>query len=318
LARALRTRAADPVAAEAANVFFESPLSAPSPLPAELPVATLAAFYRGPAKVLLEQTLGLRVERGEADLPTVEPLSTEYESERRIERQLLDAALAGRNAAELRAFALALPDLPAGRLGEVASHQVITETLAFAERIRLAQHEPLLQPQRLHAPVRVDEATVTLTADASALRPSGLLHVSHWRYSAASIIETWVQHLLLNLARPVGVEPVSRHLFKDDLYTFAPVADPEVHLAALLRHYRVGLTEPLHFYPKTSMARAEGENVTTTWEGSDYGPVGESTETLMALAVRGQDEPLDTHFEALSDELLAPLVAHLTQGVPLP
>jgi exodeoxyribonuclease V gamma subunit len=281
-------------------------------------VSTLAAFYRGPVKVLLEQTLGLRVERGEADLPTVEPLSTEYESERRIERQLLDAALAGRNAAELRAFALALPDLPAGRLGEVASHQVITETIAFAERIRSAQNEPLLQPQRLRAPVRVDGATVTLTADGSALRPSGLLHVSHWRYSAASIIETWVQHLLLNLARPVGVEPVSRHLFKDDLYTFAPVADPEVHLAALLRHYRVGLTEPLHFYPKTSMSRVQGENVTTTWEGSEYGPVGESTETLTALAVRGQDEPLDAHFEALSDELLAPLVAHLTQGVPLP
>ena len=318
LARALRIRAADPVAAEASNVFFESPLSAPSPLPAELPVSTLAAFYRGPVKVLLEQTLGLRVERGEADLPTVEPLSAEDESERRIERQLLDAALAGRNAAQLRAFALALPDLPAGRLGEVASHQLITETVAFAERIRSLQSEPLRPPQRLRAPVRVDGATVTLTADWSDLRPSGLLHLSHWRYSASSIIDTWVQHLMLNLVRPVGVEPVSRHLFKDDLYTFAPVADAEVHLAALLRHYRVGLTEPLHFYPKTSMARAQKKNEETCWEGSAYGPAGESTEPLMALAVRGQDDPLDGQFEALSDELLTPLVAHLTQGVSLP
>ena len=37
----------------------------------------------------------------------------------------------------------------------------------------------------------------------------------------------------------------------------------------------------------------------------------------MALAVRGQPEPLGMAFETLSEELLGPLVEHLTRGAPL-
>ena len=311
LASALRQRAADPAAAEMAPVFFADALE-PVALPSSLPVTELAAFYRSPAKVLLQQALGIRFEQDEASMPVVEPLAIETESQRRIERQLLDAALLGGDAAHLQSFTRALPDLPAGILGQVAAHGLISEATTFANAIRRLRQETPLPPISLRVPVPVDGNTVELTVDWSDLRQSGLVHVSHWRVSPASLIESWVLHLLLNLARPAGVEPVSRHLFRDKLCTFRPVADPAIHLDNLLRHYRDGLSAPLHFYPKTSLAQAKGKSAETEWEGNEYGHEGESRDPMIALAVRGLATPLDASFEALSETLLAPLVEHLT------
>ena len=317
LARALRTRTANPDAAQRAPVFLEGPLQAAAALPASLPIQTLAAFYRGPARTLLEQTLGIRFEREEADLPVMEPLAAEQESQRRLERQLLDAALGGATVDTLQTYTAALPDLPAGTLGRVAAEQLIIEAVGFADLVQRYQAEPLLPPQTIQASLEVDGAAVVLTAETWDLRSSGLLQISPWCVSSASLIETWVHHLLLNLARPAGVTPESRHLFKDDLCTLAPVSEPGRHLASLLRHYREGLVTLLPFYPKTSMAHAAGENSRSEWEGSDYGSAGESHDALMALAVRGQPEPLGMAFETLSEELLGPLVEHLTRGAPL-
>jgi exodeoxyribonuclease V gamma subunit len=316
LAGALRMRANNPAAVEREPVFFDAPIQDAAAWPATLPITTLAAFYRGPARVLLEQTLGLRFDRAEADLPVIEPLSEEQESHRHLERQLLDAALAGIGPAALQAYTAALPDLPAGRLGRVAAQQMIAETIGFADLIRRYRSEPVLPPQRVQASVGVDGAAVELSADWSELRASGLLYFSQWRVSAVSLIETWVQHLLLNLVRPSGVDPISRHLFKDDLCTFSPVSSPQVHLADLLRHYRQGLVAPLPFYPKTSLAYAKKAGVSDIWKGNDYGQSGESNDPLIALAVRGQSDPLGAKFESLSDELLRPLVGHLTRAVP--
>jgi exodeoxyribonuclease V gamma subunit len=309
-ARALRKRAADPLAAETPAAFFDAPL-APTALPATLPIHTLAGFYRAPAKALLQQALGLRFERDEAAIATVEPLVPETEAQRRIERHLLEAALLGADAAQLQAYTRALPDLPSGILGEVASQTLITEAIALAQVVHRLRQDAPLPPLSHRVAVRVDDVTVELTADWADLRPSGVVCFSPSRRSASALIETWVLHLMLNLARPAGVEPVSRQLFRDGLWRYEPVADPEVHLANLLRHYREGLSAPLHFYPKTSLAKAEGGSADTTWEGTEYGPTGEAKEDMIALAVRGVPTPLDGAFARLSEELLGPLVAHL-------
>ena len=92
-----------------------------------------------------------------------------------------------------------------------------------------------------------------------------------------------------------------------------PCADPAAALRALLRLYRQGLSEPLHFYPRSA------------WELQNKGPgaarsvwlsvkgvfVGESEDPAYRLALRGVDEPLDARFDALARAVFAPLMASL-------
>jgi exodeoxyribonuclease V gamma subunit len=92
-----------------------------------------------------------------------------------------------------------------------------------------------------------------------------------------------------------------------------PVAEPREELHRLLRLYRQGLREPLHFFPETSRAWAEAKEeqrdrkAAASWYGG-YMRGAESEDTAYQIALRGR-EPLDEHFRDLSATVFGPLLA---------
>ncbi len=82
------------------------------------------------------------------------------------------------------------------------------------------------------------------------------------KLKARDLLQLWIGHLVLCLLRPKGVEQVSIHVATDTAVCFRAVEDPAAELTPFLRYYRQGLSEPLHFYPETSYARAKAKTET--------------------------------------------------------
>ncbi|MDX5409024.1 MAG: hypothetical protein LPJ94_02240, partial [Thauera sp.] len=94
-----------------------------------------------------------------------------------------------------------------------------------------------------------------------------------------------------------------------------PAADARARLAELVAHYCVGLTRPLHFYPKSAWAYVEGgQNVGAAqrkWSGGQKAAFGEASDPAYRLALRGLAEPLDGEFFDLADAVFGPMMAYL-------
>src|SRR5690606_869525 len=110
---------------------------------------------------------------------------------------------------------------------------------------------------------------------------------------------------------------------RDAAFAFTPLPSESAraHLAALLEHYRAGLMQPLHFFPKSAWAYVEaGESAAKAaarWRGGQRAEHGESSDPAYRLALRGVAQPLDDAFEAIAKAVLGPLRAHLETGPEL-
>jgi exodeoxyribonuclease V gamma subunit len=183
--------------------------------------------------------------------------------------------------------------------------------------VRAATATPPLDPRIAEQAFDLDGEAWTLRVTLAGLRPDGLVR---WRGGNAQVrdrLEAWLHHLALCAAAPAGVAPHTRWLARDLTLAFAPVANAPAQLAALLRLYRQGLREPLHFYPRTAWTFIEsGESLYQTvqaWTPSERRPFAEGADPAHRLALRGCPEPLDDAFAALAHAVYDPLRDHLTE-----
>jgi exodeoxyribonuclease V gamma subunit len=133
--------------------------------------------------------------------------------------------------------------------------------------------------------------------------------------AAADLLQAWLQHLALCLARPPGVALCTRWLAAESSFSFKPVDDAAALLDALVALYRQGLCEPLHFFPKSAWVwvNSGGSHaaVARTWRVTQQIPWAEGSNAYFRLALRGQAEPLDSRFQALAEAVFEPLRDHL-------
>jgi len=302
--------------------FYAEALSV-HPMPRELTVADLAQFFRSPAAYFLERRLGITLTRAVEDLPIEEPLFQDWGRDRDLEQRVSRAAIAGEATERLRAYIEASPETPSGVLGSTVAQSVLDRAYGFAERVRPYQEGPPLPVHEAVLEFTIDGSPVSLTGIWSDLRPVGLFRYSHQAFRVATLLGTWIEHLLLTAVPPIGWSGQSHHLFYGELVRLAPVPQPYDLLKGLLEMYQTGLHEPLHFYPKTSFAYASADQnkrqkeARSTWVGSRFGGArGESLEPAYQLALRGEADPLDASFEALSIQILQPLIAAMHRSSP--
>lgn len=109
---------------------------------------------------------------------------------------------------------------------------------------------------------------------------------------------------------------------KDRTVTLAPVQRSCDELAKLLRIYHAGLQRPLRFFPGASYAFAEkrlkGKSPSRAhaaakaqWT-SDYFGRGEGRDPYVQRCF-GETDPLNSDFENLALQIVAPLLAHLNE-----
>ncbi|MBK1689652.1 exodeoxyribonuclease V subunit gamma [Rubrivivax gelatinosus] len=293
--------------------FFTTPLPPPGPEWRTPTLLQLVEFFRQPTRFLLRRRLQIALQFDEAALEDDEPLVADTLARRAFAERLLPPLLAGLEPGAALRRAEAGVELPSGTLGRCQRDAEFARVSGFAERVREALAEPVLDAQGAEMDFDLGGERWTVAAGFADLRASGLVR---WRWGVlrgADLLEAWLHHLVLAAAAPPGVAPRTRWLLSNgELVLHAPEA-PREHLAALLRLYRRGLAEPLRLYPRTSLAMVQQgwAAALKRWTPSERAPYAEGGEEAIRLAWRGREaEALEGDFEDLAQAVFSPLLAH--------
>jgi len=299
--------------------FFALPLPTPETALRQPSLAQLVGFFRNPARQLLRQRLGVALPREAEELQDDESFVPDARTRNALAGRLLPTLLRGGDSSTLPALARAGTELPAGALGERELRRELQRLQQFAERVRAASTEAVLPPHSQDLSMSIDGEAWVLQCSFTTLRASGQLS---WRYGdsrAGDYLEAWLRHLALCAAGPAGVASRTRWLSADGEFGFAHCDDALAQLNALLRLYRQGLSEPLHFYPRSAWRFVlEGRaRALDAWRATPDRPFGEESDPAYRLALRGVEEPLDSAFEALAEAVYRPLL-HCIDDTRLP
>lgn len=136
-----------------------------------------------------------------------------------------------------------------------------------------------------------------------------------WRYDETrptDVVDAWLHHLALLAGAPADVATRTLWLSSSGRFTLDAPDDARALLHDLLHLYRRGLSEPLHFFPKSAWqymraGRRLGE-AAARWRSSPQRPHGEDSDPAYRLALRGQADPLDAEFVACATSVFAALL----------
>jgi exodeoxyribonuclease V gamma subunit len=279
-------------------------------------IEELIAFFASPARFLVHNRLGIRLEEDAALLDEDEPFALDPLSAYRLGQALLRHRLSGADPRDLFEVFRAAGELPHGRVGEYLFARLSADVDAFAARARD------LLPPAAPGPVNVAQAIggLQVTGRLTGLSVQGCVQMRYAGIKAKDFLTVWLQHLLLCLAAPGVADRRSLLIGKGAAWALGPVPAAEEVFAQLLGVYRRGLLEPLPFFPESSRAFFEKRALLAAdelqalaaarrhWLGSDYAP-GESENPYHRLCFGARD-PLEEDFKHLAVAVFQPLFAH--------
>lgn len=279
------------------NRFIDTPL--PDPELQQVELGMLVRFWNHPVRFFMEQRLGLRPGMDDELLPESESFTLDHLEAYKLSMNTLTRLLAGHDPLPLCRQAQASALLPRGEIGRISCRQILTSVEGILRQM----------PEHARVPatsidISLPVAGIQLTGRLDALYSSGRVSFRPAKHKAKDLLQLWIHHLILNLAQPRSIDPLSIHIATDAIITLAPVDDPQKELHTLVKLFQQGLNEPLHFYPESSYALASAKKESTgmnkahnSWY-SGYRR-GEEEDPAYRIALRGQD-PLDEQFRTLA------------------
>lgn len=296
-------------------------LAAPLPPPdetRELDLSQLVRFWNHPVRFFLAQTLGLRTREEGYDLAGSEPFVLNHLEQHQLRHETVAGLLAGTGPEELFAAFSGSGRLPQAGFAEVQFEALAKSATAFANRLRSLLAMPL-------PPLDVDLTIdgLHLTGQLTDLHLTGRVVWSSGKLKAGQLMALWIHHLVLTLMAPESLPRRSTLISRGDgkeeavaEYHLGPVSDATAHLRVLLAGYHLGLTRPLPFFPRASLAWARAvpekamDQARKAWQGGYMFPgEGEEPEYLSFFA---NTDPLDAEFVSLAAPLRT--VLDLTQA----
>ncbi len=292
--------------------FFETPLERPGEEWRTVELDQLTRFFRNPSRYLLERRLEIRVETPEDELSDREPFVADWLCRNALAERLLPAYLRGSDHQTLRALAHAGTEYPPGRLGELLLERELQHLDEFAAGVVNDIATPPLPPLDATIPFDLDGEAWTIHGALGDVRPGGLVRHRYDDARPVDYLYGWITHLFLNAAAPAGVTPRTRWHSRDGVYTLPPYPDAHAQLTALLQLYRQGLRAPLHFFPRSSWTFMTGDEAlmkaSGKWHGNPFFP-GEKADWAHGLALRGQEDAIDSDFQESAKVVIGPLLA---------
>lgn len=237
------------------------------PEEADQPVglSELISFFQHPCRALLQNRLGIYLDRLESRVDDREPFTIDALQRYTIGQELLNRFIGGEDPASYYRVARAENRLPEGWPGEEAFESLVSEVCTFGEELR----EPLSLS-------RDEPVTVTLDLDGERIggKIEGICGGVQVLYRfgsrrAKDLVEMWIRHLAAQTAWqrhpdrfPAGYSGATRLYTMDqdrgvERCELVPVEDPAAILTRLAKEYRSGLCEPRYFFPECSLAYAE-------------------------------------------------------------
>ena len=241
--------------------FFPVPLPADSTA-SSVDLAVLVRFFQNPVAALLKRRLDLSFETAAEPPGDTEPFDLSYLDQWKVGDRLVRAMLGGAEAEALWPAVRESGLLPLGTPGRILyDNLAATATVIAAEALGCGAGaaRPNVDLDVLLAAAGPTDA-VRLTGRLDGRRAGGGLYVTYSKLDGKRRLHAWIQHLASQAAglTPCATWAVGRAK-KDsaDLVAWQATPAPAERLGQLLALHAEGMTRPLPFMPKSSLAYAE-------------------------------------------------------------
>jgi len=293
--------------------FFAAPLAAPGPEWHRVSLDQLQQFFRNPCHFLLRQRLGMSLYREEGSVPDEEPFTPDFLPRQALAERLLPQAMQGLGAEELGRLAQAGIEYPPGALGSAALKDEMGSLQRFALEVRDATQAARLPPLTVDLPFTLDGEDWQLAAPLTERRQAGLVLHRYDDTRPTDYLAAWLTHLVAAAASPTPIE--TRWISRNGSFRFTHCSDARSILERLLALYRRGLSDPIHFFPKSAWKYIQsGRNLgeaRKVWH-ANWGTIpGEDSHAAYKLALRGIGDPLDADFQACAETVFGSADAYL-------
>ena len=288
--------------------FFAAPLAAPGLEWRRVSLDQLQRFFHNPCHFLLRRRLGMSLYREEDSVSDEEPFNPDFLSRQALAERLLPQVMQGLGAQELSRLAQAGIEYPPGALGAAALQDEMGSLQRFAIKVRDATETPRLPPLAVDLPFMLEGEDWQLETLLTDRHEAGLVLHRYDDTRATDYLAGWLTHLVGAAASATPTE--TRWISRDGGFRLNPCSVARSLLERLLLLYRRGLSEPIHFFPKSAWEYIHsGRNLgkaRAKWHPTYGGARGEENHAAYRLALRGIRDPLDADFEDCANTVFGP------------
>jgi exodeoxyribonuclease V gamma subunit len=143
------------------------------------------------------------------------------------------------------------------------------------------------------------------------LWPQCLLHYRCSKMKMKDQMRSWIEHLVLNTVTEPGYPSATSLIMSNDVKNYTAPVSAASHLENLLNRYWQGLSMPLRFFPRSSLAYVRKESLEDAqqeWKDNTFNnSPGEGSEPAIRRCF-GSEDPFDIEFCSLAIELLKPMI----------
>ena len=305
------------------SAWFEYPLPQADESLQQVSLSQLITFFRHPARYLLRERLGMRLEMTDEKIEIREPFELDGLQAWQLRQQLLQSQLIvdesddGKAVSNMLDLVKAAGILPEGQIGEQIFEVQNELVQQFAEKLLPRYPDNFIPAQTFELKLN----DIVLTGQLEYLHQGGLFHYRMAKTKGHDLLSLWINHLVLNVIKPQGIALHSELLTEDKEYEFKSVQNAELLLQQLVDLYWQGMQKPLPFFTNTSYAFAKttlnktkaspDAAMLTAWNGSQYISAEADDPYYQQLY---KDSPLTEEFKQIAVEVFEPLQAHLHGG----
>lgn len=296
-----------------ARPFVAEPLPEPDEAERTVTIDELVRFFSNPSAFFLERRLGLKATAALQPLDEREPFGADPLDAYLMRQELLEAVLETGDARSLLPLFRSRGLLPPATHGELLFGELLAEVETFACRVQEFRGGALFTEHQAD----IDLCGWRLTGRLAHLLPTGQLIYRCARMRENDRIRSWISHLVLG-ASGTNHPQETRLLMLDRAVRYSPVADAASRLETLLTLYQQGLSEPLPFFPRASMAwagkadkseRERLEAAIAAWREGFGGREGEGSDPAFRRCF-GPEPPFGEAFVTIAETVLFPMLDH--------
>lgn len=284
--------------------FLPQPLPSPPEEMLEISLSSLLAFYRNPCRFLLANRLGIRPDEIPPPPESREAFSISPLDRYFLKDEIIRRTIANNHPEKLLAITRAKGILPPASQGDRTFKKSERDIQPLVTRISDAWSKGAPLPS-LEIDITIGKFRLKGTLDN--IRSDNMLRFRPSAFNGQDAIRLWIEHLLLNYSLSGPYPATTLMLTEDRTIRLEPVEDPVETLHELFEFYWRGLQTHLRFFPKSSYAYAENENMgnaISVWKEGDY-PEGDDPYYRIVFAER---DALNHEFRDIAVRIFKPFL----------
>ena len=292
------------------GVFLSKPHEISPGESQEISLVGLLRFFDNPAKYLLENKMGMRMEKLVEPLQEREPFSCEGLEYYLLKQELLDRCLRGLDATGYLGAARNRGEIPPARHGEIVFDKAGREIQKLAQKILDWQAG---RASLADLDVELKIGNWTLTGRLGGIWPDRMLRYRPAKVKAKDRLHAWIEHLVLSVSGRQNDPRQTLLLMQDGAFVYSEVENAQTYLQILLALYEQGLTQPLVFFPESSLEYARTKDAVKArqvWAGNSFQQIpGEGDDASIRLCF-GRKEPFSEEFARTAGVVYDALLRH--------